>query len=108
MVIPRNIEGLISFLIDQKPRKEKDNNTESKEKKEREPYWLIVMITRSIFMVSACAELSYRSPIPITAADWTHRNFMEELMCNICLLIAINQLKWDIAQDDTTEQLIME
>jgi hypothetical protein len=29
--------------------------------------------TRSIFMVSACAEPSYRSPIPITAADWIYR-----------------------------------
>jgi hypothetical protein len=44
-----------------------------KREEKREPYWLIVMITRSIFMVSACAEPSYRSPIPMTAADWAQK-----------------------------------
>jgi dTDP-glucose pyrophosphorylase len=44
--------------------------------KEKEIDLLITEVnqfTRSIFMVTACAEPSYRSPIPITAADWTYR-----------------------------------
>jgi len=35
MVIPRKIEGLISFLIDQKPQKEKDNSIQNQKRRKK-------------------------------------------------------------------------